>query len=78
MVDKINQARFVFIVTARVSRLEPHLLADQHKKSNRQNVGLNVTQVLVMAEDRINNSNYSNIRAITPLLLSNPGITICA
>ena len=29
-VDKINQARFVFIVTARASRLKPYLLADQH------------------------------------------------
>ena len=42
------------------------------KKSSRQTVGLNVTRVLVMAEDRINNSNFSNIRAIAPLLLSNP------
>ena len=37
-----------------------------------------VTQVLVMAEDGINNSNFTNIRAITPLLLRNPGKTICA
>ena len=32
VVDKINQARFVFIVTAKVSRLKPHLSADQHEK----------------------------------------------
>ena len=31
-----------------------------------------------MAEDGINNSNFSNIRAITPLLLRNPDKTICA
>ena len=37
-----------------------------------------MTYVLVMAEDRINISNFSNIRAITPLLLSNPDRTICA
>ena len=48
------------------------------KISSGSTVGLNVTQVLVMAEDRINNSNFSNIRAITPLLLSNPDRTICA
>ena len=60
--DKINQARFVFIVTATVSRLKPHLSADQHeKKSSWPTVGLNVTQVLVMAEDGINNSIFSNI-----------------
>ena len=53
MVDKINQARFVFIVTSRVSRLKPHLSADQHDKSSRPTVGLNVTQILVMAEDGI-------------------------
>ena len=44
------------------------------KKSSRPTVGLNETQVLVMAEDRINNSNFSNIRAIIPLLLSYPEI----
>ena len=48
------------------------------KKSSRLTVGLNVTQVIVMAVDRTNNSNFSNIRAITPLLLSNPDNTICA
>ena len=78
VVDKINKARFVFIVTARVRRLKPHLSPINMKKSSRPNVGLNVTQVLVMAEDRINNSNFSNIRTITPLLLSNPDKTICA
>ena len=31
-----------------------------------------------MAEDRINNSSFSNIRAITPLLLSNPDKTMFA
>ena len=33
VVEKINQASFVFIVTARVSRLKPHLSADQHEKN---------------------------------------------
>ena len=31
-----------------------------------------------MAEDRITDSNFSNIRAITPLLLRNPDTTICS
>ena len=48
------------------------------KKSSRLAVVLNVTQVLIMAEDAINNSNFSNIRAISPLLLTNPDKTICA
>ena len=78
MVDKINQARFVFIVTARASRRNPYLLADQHeKKSSRPTGGLNVTKVSVLAEDRINHSNFSNIRAITPLVLRNPDKTSC-
>ena len=33
VVDKINQARFVFIVTARASQRNPHLLADQREKN---------------------------------------------
>ena len=31
VVDKINQRRFVFIVTARVSRLKPHRSVDTHE-----------------------------------------------
>ena len=46
------------------------------KKSSQPTVGLNVTQVLVMAEDGINNSNFSNIRAVTPLPLRNSDKTI--
>ena len=76
MVDKINQARFVFIITARVSGLiKPHLSQTNIKKSSWPTVGLYITPVLVMPEDRINNSNFSYIRAITPLLLRNPGKT---
>ena len=41
------------------------------KKSSWLTNGLNVTQVLVMAEDGINNSNFSYIRAVTPLLPRN-------
>ena len=46
------------------------------KISSRLTDGLNLTQVLVMAEDGINNSNFSNIRAISPLLLMSPDKTI--
>ena len=46
------------------------------KKSSQPTVGLNVTQVLVMADDRINYSKFSNIRAVTPLLLRNSDKTI--
>ena len=70
--------RFVFIVTARVGQLKPHLSAHQGEKSSRLTVCLNVSQVLVMAERGINDSNFSKIRAITPLLLRNPGKIICA
>ena len=31
-----------------------------------------------MAEDGIDNSRFSNIRVITPLLLRNPEKTLCA
>ena len=46
------------------------------KKSSQPTVGLNVNQVLVMAEDGINNSNFSNIKAVTPLLRRNSDNTI--
>ena len=47
------------------------------KNSSWLTAGLNVTQVLVTYKDGRNNSNFSKIRAITPLLLKNPDKTIC-
>ena len=42
------------------------------KKSSGLTVDLNVTQILVMPEDGINDLNFSNQRAITPLLFRIP------